>query len=136
MPRPIARAGVPAVALLLGVASPALASNMPNATTQQDASQIVVKNMSGANIAEARVQTTDGKVWSLGSGGLASNQAAQIAVPARDCITSVAVELKDGRKLNADGLHACNETQIVVQKDHIDLPQQAIPGGQQRGTPR
>jgi hypothetical protein len=136
MLRPSLLTGVPLVAALLSATYPVLAADMPNATTQPDASQIVLQNRSGANIVQGRVQTTDGKVWNLGSGGLASNQAAQVAVPARDCIANIAVELEGGRRLQSTGLHSCNSTKIVVEKDRIDIPQEAVPGAKQHGTPR
>ncbi len=134
MSRPIAPALL-WLAALLSLWLPALAFAVPNATTQQDASQLVLKNLSGAEIAQARVQTTDGQVWNLGQ-GLAQNHATQIVIPPRDCIANIAVQLKNGRKLQEAGLHACNQTQIVVRPDGITIPQQAIPGAQQRGTPR
>jgi len=71
----------------------------------------------------------------MSAGGLTSNQATQVTVPARECVDSVEVALKNGRKMQAGDLNACNETQIVVGTDHISIPQQAIPGAQQRGTP-
>jgi hypothetical protein len=123
--------------VLVAGLGPALAQvrNMPNATTAAAASQIVLKNLSGETITQARVQTTQGHAWDMGAGGLTSNQATQVAVPARECIDSVEVALESGRKLRAGGLNACNETQIVVGTDHISIPHQAIPGAQQRGTP-
>jgi len=50
-------------ALLVGL-GPALAQvrNMPNATTAPDASQIVLKNLSGETITQARVRTKQGHV--------------------------------------------------------------------------
>ncbi len=137
MPRPSFLTGAPLVAaLLLAATHPVLAADMPNATTQPDASQIVLQNRSGANITQGRVQTTDGKVWNLGSGGLASNQAVQVAVPARECIANIAVELEGGHRLQSVGLHSCNSTKIVVEKDAITIPQEAVPGAKEHGTPR
>ena len=122
--------------LVIGL-GPALAQvrNMPNATTAATASQIVLKNLSGETISQARVRTRQGHVWDMSAGGLTSNQATQVAVPARECVDSVEVALKNGRKMQAGDLNACNETQIVVGTDHISIPHQAIPGAQQRGTP-
>jgi hypothetical protein len=116
---------------------PALAQvrNMPNATTAAAASQIVLKNLSGETVTQARVRTTQGHAWDMSAGGLTSNQATQVTVPARECIDSVEVALENGRKMRASDLNACNETQIVVSTDRIFIPHQAIPGAQQRGTP-
>lgn len=41
----------------------------------------------------------------------------------------------DGRTLSADGLHSCNRSQIVVGKENITIPQIAVPGAKQHGTP-
>ena len=122
--------------LVVGL-GPALAQvrNMPNATTAATASQIVLKNLSGETISQARVQTKQGHVWDMSTGGLTSEQATQVAVPARECIDSVDVALENGRKMQASNLNSCDETQIVVSTDRIFIPQQAVPGAQQRGTP-
>lgn len=116
---------------------PALAQvrNMPNATTAAAASQIVLKNLSGETITQARVRTKQGHVWDMSAGGLTSNQATQVTVPARECIDSVEVALENGRKMQASDLNACDETQIVVSTERIFIPQQAIPGARQRGAP-
>ena len=139
MHRPIPLAGVPiAVALLLAVATSAHAGNMPNAanlSSQQDARAITIQNRSGTEISQAHVQTSDGRIWDIGHGSVGTNDASQVVVPARDCLANITVELKGGRKLQAVGLHSCNNTKIVVQKDRIELPQEAVPGGQQHGTP-
>ena len=123
--------------LVVGL-GPALAQvrNMPNATTAAAASQVVLKNLSGETITQARVRTKQGHAWEMSAGGLTSNQATQVTVPARECVDSVEVALESGRKMRASDLNACNETQIVVGTDRISIPHQAIPGAQQRGTPR
>jgi hypothetical protein len=122
--------------LVVGL-GPAVAQvrNMPNATTAAAASQVVLKNLSGETVTQARVRTKQGHAWEMSAGGLTSNQATQVAVPARECVDSVEVALESGRKMRASDLNACNETQIVVGTDHISIPHQAIPGAQQRGTP-
>jgi hypothetical protein len=123
--------------VLLAGLGPALAQvrNMPNATTAAAASQVVLKNLSGETVTQARVRTTQGHVWDMSAGGLTSNQATQVTVPARECVDSVEVALENGRTMRASDLNACNERQIVVSADRIFIPRQAIPGAQQRGTP-
>jgi hypothetical protein len=111
--------------------------DVPNATTAETASQIALKNLSGEAITRARIRTKQGHEWDMSAGGgLANNQATQVVVPARECIDSVEVLLKSGRKMQASNLNSCNETQVVVSNDSISIPQQAIPGAQERGTPR
>lgn len=128
---------IPLLAVLLTLAAPALAAkpNAANLATQQDARSITIQNKSGDRIAQARVQTTDGKTWHIGHGGIGTNQSAEVVVPARDCIANVWAELKGGRKLQAVGLHSCDRSEIVVRENRIEIPQIAVPGAKQHGTP-
>lgn len=121
--------------LVFGLGS-ALAQVKDVAKASAQASQVVLKNLSGEKITQARVQTKQGHVWNIGEDGLKDNQATQVAIPARDCIASVEVALANGRNMQSKDLNSCNETQIVVDADRISIPQQAVPGAQQHGTPR
>jgi hypothetical protein len=125
----------PLLAATLVAPAFALAANSANLATQQDMRSIAIQNWGSANITQALVKTTDGKVWNLGQGEVGRNQASEIIVPARDCIAAVSVTFKDGRHLQADHLHACDNTQIVVRDDRISIPQQAVPGARQHATP-
>lgn len=137
MPRPVVLAGVPLAVLAL--ATPALAGDMPNAadlSSQQQSRAISIRNLSGAKITQAHVQTSpDGRVWDIGHGAIETNQASEVVVPAHDCLANVKVQLDDGRTLQSTELHSCNSTKIVVQKDAITIPQEAVPGAKQHGTP-
>ncbi len=138
MPRAILFAGVPLASVLLAFAAPAIAENVPNAanlSTQQDARAITIQNHSGTKITQAHVQTTDGRVWDIGHGSVGTNEASEVIVPARDCLASVTVRLENGRKLESTALHSCNSTKIVVEKDAINIPQEAVPGAAEHGTP-
>ena len=86
-------------------------------------------------VTAAQVQTTDGETWDLAKGVIPRNQAKEIIVPVQDYITAVRVTLKNGQTLSENGLNACRNTEIVVQDDRVTIPQQAVPGGQQHGTP-
>ncbi len=133
---PILFAGVPLA--ILAFAAPALAGNMPNAanlSTQQDSRAITLQNLTGEKITQAHVQTTDGRVWNIGHGAIEDNHASEVIVPARDCLASVTVQLDNGRTLQSTELHSCNSTKVVVRKDAISIPQEAVPGAQQHGTP-
>jgi len=134
MPRPIVVAGLSLVALAL--AAPAIADNAANLATQQDARAITMQNRAGTRITQAQVQTTpDGRVWDIGHGGIGTNEASEVVVPARDCIADIRVTLDGGRVLHAAGLHSCGSTKIVVRKEGINIPQEAVPGAKQHGTP-
>ncbi len=110
--------------------------NAANLSTQQASRSIALENRSGTDITQANVQTTDGKTWNLAKGGgVSGSHGADIVVPARDCIANVSVTLKNGQTLRANGLNACNNSQIVVNKDGISIPQIAIPGAKQKATP-
>lgn len=129
---------IPLLAVLLAFSAPAFAADPPNAAnlaTQQAARSITVQNSSGSRITQAQVQTTDGRTWNIGHGGIGTNAAAQVVVPARDCIANVSAELSGGRKLQAAGLHSCHNTQIVIRENRIEIPQIAVPGAKQHGTP-
>lgn len=123
--------------VLLVMAGPAWAAQVPAASLyhQQDSRSISIHNLSGQDVESARVQTTDGKVWNLSEGAIPTNGARELIVPAQDCIANVTVQLKNGQTLTGHGLHECRNTQIVVNKDSVSIPQQAVPGGQQHGTP-
>jgi hypothetical protein len=137
MPRQTVLAGVALAALAFAV--PALAGNMPNAanlSTQQDSRAITMRNLSGSKITQAQVQTTpDGRVWDIGHGAIGTNEASEVIVPARDCLANVKVKLDNGRMLQSTELHSCSSTKIVVGKDAITTPQEAVPGAKQHGTP-
>ncbi|HJS87424.1 MAG TPA: hypothetical protein VJ779_18375 [Acetobacteraceae bacterium] len=134
MPRPIVLAGLSLAALAL--AAPAIADNAANLATQQRARAITMQNRSGTRIAQAQVQTTpDGHVWNIGQGGIGTNEASEVIVPARDCIADIRVQLDGGRVLHEAGLHSCSSTKIVVWQDHINIPEEAVPGAKQHGTP-
>lgn len=135
MPRPTPAIGLFA-ALLLAALPAVAAPNAANLSTQQDARSISLQNKSDSEITQARVQTSDGHVWNLAHGGVPQNHGSDIVVPARDCIATISVELKSGRKLQAAGLNACDNTQIIVGKNDITIPQLAVPGAKQHGTPR
>jgi len=102
---------------------------------QQDTGSISIHNLARQAVTAAQVQTTDGKTWDLGKGVIPRNQAKEIIVPVQHCITAVHVTLKNGQRLSQNGLNACRNTEIVVQDDRVMIPQQAVPGGQQHGTP-
>ncbi len=112
-----------------------MAANSADLATQQAMRSIAIQNWSSNDITKAHVQTTDGKVWELGKGGVSRNEAAEIIVPARDCIANVIVTMKNGHDLQLNGLHDCKDTQIVVRNDQISIPEQAIPGAKQKNTP-
>jgi len=129
---------LPLSCLALLVAVPAWAAQQPPAASlyhQQDSRSISIHNLARQAVTAAQVQTTDGKTWDLAKGMIPRNQAKEIIVPAQDCITNVRVTLKNGRTLSQNGLNACRNTEIVVQDDRVMIPQQAIPGAQQHGTP-
>ncbi|MGA9869447.1 MAG: hypothetical protein WBQ75_23680 [Acetobacteraceae bacterium] len=137
MPRATVLAGASTALVLLALS--AVAADKPNAanlSTQQDSRSITLQNRSGSDITQAQVRTTDGRVWNLGHGGVSSNHGSDMVVPARDCIAAISVELKNGRKLQVGGLHACDNTQIVVSKSGISIPQLAVPGAARHATPR
>ncbi len=135
MARPPALTVVPLAVVLALIALPALAENSANLTTQQDMRSIALQNWSTTEVTQARVQTTDGRVWNLAHGGVSRDEGSQVIVPAHDCIANITVTLRDGRTLQLAGLHACNNTEIVVRNDRITIPQQAVPGAKQHGTP-
>jgi hypothetical protein len=124
---------------VLAFAMPALAGDMPNAadlSSQQQSRAISIRNLSGAKITQAHVQTSpDGRVWDIGHGAIETNQASEVIVPAHDCLANIKVQLDNGRMLQSNELHSCNSTKIVVGKDAITVPQEAVPGGKQHGTP-
>ena len=127
------------LAALLLAGGPALAAQeAPSASLygQQQSRSLSVQNWSSQDITSARVRTTDGKTWNIGKGSIPSKQASEILVPARNCIADIDVRLKNGRNLTDTGLHDCRNTQIVVRDTGVTIPQQAVPGGQQHGTPR
>lgn len=127
-----------AFAAVPGVSARAAQGDAPNAAnlkTQQASRSIALANHSGTEITAAHVQTTDGKTWNLAQGGVGSRSGMSIVVPERDCIANVSVTLKGGRRLSADGLHSCNRSEIVVDKYKITIPQIAVPGAKQHGTP-
>jgi hypothetical protein len=130
---------IPLLAVLLAFATPTFAAEPPpnsaSLATQQAARSITVQNSSGSRITQAHVQTTDGRTWNIGHGGVGTNESAQVVVPARDCIANVSAELSGGRKLQAVGLHSCHNSQIVVRENRIEIPQIAVPGAKQHGTP-
>lgn len=134
MPRPVPWIALFA-ALAFAYAARADAPNAINLNVQQASRSIALANHSGTEITAAHVQTTDGKTWNLAPGGVNSNSGMSIVVPARDCIANVSVTLKDGRTLSANGLHSCNRSEIVVDKYKITIPQIAVPGAKQHGTP-
>jgi len=126
------------LAIFLLLATPALAAQNPSAASlyhQQDARAIAIQNWSSQTVVAARVQTTDGKIWNLAKGEISSNQAKEVVVPARDCIANITVKLQNGHTLSDNGLHECSNTKIVVRDEGISIPQQAVPGAQQHGTP-
>jgi len=131
------RCSLPIAALLLATAPAFAAQNPPaaNLYTQQDSRSIAVQNWSSHQVTVAQVQTTDGKVWHLAKGSIPVDQAAEIVVPARDCIADVRVQFQDRRVLALHGLRDCRDTQIVVRNEGLSIPQQAVPGAQQHGTP-
>ena len=126
---------IPLAIAWLAFAAPAFAGNAANLTSQQDARAITIQNRSGTRISQARVQTTDGRVWDIGKDGVGTNESAEVVVPARDCLANVSAQLKGGRELQAVGLHSCGSTKIVVWKNRIDIPHEAIPGAKQYNTP-
>ena len=124
-------------ALLLAV-TPALAAQNPPAANlykQPDMRSIAVQNWSSHDVTQAQIQTTDGKVWDLAKGSIPVNQAAEVLVPARDCIANVRARFKNGRTLELAKLHECRNTQVVIRNEGLSIPQQAVPGAQQHGTP-
>ncbi|MEO8715476.1 MAG: hypothetical protein ABI369_10720 [Acetobacteraceae bacterium] len=126
---------IPLAVAWLAFATPAFAGNAANLTSQQDARAITIQNRSGTRISQAHVQTTDGRVWDIGKGGVGTNESAEVVVPARDCLANVSARLKGGRELQAVGLHSCDSTKIVVWKNRIAIPHEAIPGAEQYNTP-
>ena len=142
MPRPawwIAPLAALMLAALPGVPVHAAQGDVPNAAslqTQQASRSIAMQNRSGTAITQAGVQTTDGKTWNLTkTGDIPANHSADIVVPERDCIANVSVTLKGGRTLHAEGLHACDRSQILVDQYKITIPRIAVPGAKQHGTP-
>ncbi len=134
MPRPVLAAAIPLA--ILAFAAPALADNAANLATQQQSRAITMQNLSGAKITQAQVQTTpDGRVWNIGQGAIEDNHASEVIVPAHDCLANIRVQLDNGRMLQSTELHSCNSTKIVVGKDAINIPHEAVPGAQQHGTP-
>lgn len=124
--------------LALLVAVPAWAAQQPPAASlyhQQNSRSISIHNLAHQTVTAARVQTTDGKTWDLAKGSIPPNQANEVIVPAQDCIAAIDVTLKNGRTLSQTGLNACRNTQIVVRDNQVTIPRQAVPGGQQHGTP-
>jgi hypothetical protein len=129
---------LPLGCLALLVAVPAWAAQQAPAASlyhQQDSRSIAIHNLAHQSVTAARVQTTDGRTWNLAKGSIPQNQAKEIIVPARDCITAIRVTLQNGRTLGQTGLNACRNTEIVVQDNRVMIPQQAVPGAQQHGTP-
>jgi hypothetical protein len=125
------------LATLLLAATPVLAAQNPPAANlykQPDMRSIAVQNWSSHDVTEVQVQTTDGKVWDLAKGSIPSDQAAEILVPARDCIANVRVRFNNGRMLQLTELHACRNTQVVIRNEGLSIPQQAVPGAQQHAT--
>ena len=125
------------LAVLLAGTIPAFGAPPPAASLyhQQDSRSIAIENWSGQPITTARVQTTDGHVWTLAKGTIPQNQAKEIVVPAHDCIAGLHITLKDGRTFADTGLHECQNTQIVVRANRVTIPWQAVPGGKQHNTP-
>ena len=129
-------------ALLLAVSPAHAAQNPPaaNLYKQPDMRSIAVQNWSSHDVTLAQIQTTDGKVWDLaqgrGKGSIPVNQAAEVLVPARDCIANVRVRFNDGRTLQLAELHECHDTQVVIRNEGLSIPNQAVPGAQQHATPR
>lgn len=139
MPRPALFAALLAsctLALLQPAAAvPREAPTAANLSSQQAMRSIGLLNRSGSGIERATVQTTDGRTWSLAPGGVPSRGGAHIIVPEGNCIADVSVTLANGRTLRAAGLHSCNRSEIVVRADKITIPQIAVPGAKQHGTP-
>lgn len=129
---------LPLGCLALLVAAPAWAAQQPPAASlyhQQNSRSIAIHNLANQTVTTARVQTTDGKIWDIAKGSIPPNQAKEIIVPAQDCIAEIDVTLKNGRTLSQTGLNACRNTQIEVRDNRVMIPQPAVPGGQQHGTP-
>ncbi|MBV8613897.1 MAG: hypothetical protein JOY66_09020 [Acetobacteraceae bacterium] len=135
MSRPTFLAGLSLAALAF--AGPAVAAdNAANLSTQQDSRAITLQNYTGTQITQAKVQTSpDGREWQIAQGGISPNEAKEVIVPAHDCLTNVWVQLDGGRVLQSTEMHSCNSTKIVVRKDAITIPQEAVPGAKQHGTP-
>lgn len=125
-----------AAAPLMASPSAADAPNAANLYTQPDARAIAIQNWTSGAITHAEVQTTpDGRTWNLANGHIPKNEAAEVAVPARDCIANVRVKLQNGHVLQLAGLHDCKDTQIAVRDEKIWIPKLAIPGAKQHATP-
>lgn len=106
-----------------------------NLYTQQDTRSIAIQNWSAHQVQQADIRTTDGRVWHLAKNSIPVDQAAEVLVPGGDCIVGVQVRFKDGRTMQLKNLHECHQTQIVVRDAGLSIPQQAVPGGKQHGTP-
>ncbi len=124
--------------LLLLAASPQ-GSNMPrnavNPYQHPDERAIAIQNWSSSKVDKAEIQTTDGRVWRLAKGGIPRNEAHDVAVPVPGCIANVSVTMQSGRQFQLVGLHDCSDTQIVVRNTGLSIPQMAVPGAKQHGTP-
>jgi hypothetical protein len=130
---------LPLGCLALLVSVPAWAAQQAPAASlyhQQNSRSISIQNLAHQPVTVAQVETTDGRSWDLAKGSIPQNQAKEIIVPAQDCITAISVRLKNGRALSQTGLNDCRNTLIVVRDDRVTIPQIAVPGGQQHGTPR
>lgn len=123
---------------VIAFAGAALAAQNPpaaNLYTQQDTRSIAIQNWSAHPVQQADIRTTDGRVWHLAKGSIPVDQAAEVLVPGGDCIVDVQVRFQDGRTMQMNNLHDCHETQIVVRDGGLSIPQQAVPGAKQHGTP-
>lgn len=122
----------------LAFAGSALADQNPpaaNLYTQQDTRSIAIQNWSAHQVQQADIGTTDGRVWHLAKGAIPVDQASEVLVPGGDCIVHVQVRFQNGRTMQLNNLHDCNQTQIVVRDGGLSIPQQAVPGAKQHGTP-
>ena len=109
--------------------------NAANLYTEQQRRQIGIQNWSGANIISAEIHTSNGHTYKLGNGKVSRNEAAAVTVPAHDCITGISIKLQNGKTLSQNGLNDCQADKIMVRDSGISVPQLAVPGAKQHGTP-
>jgi hypothetical protein len=132
-----------ALPLALGLPlAPAMAappgSPQPNAANlyhQQQRRQIGIQNWSSENITSAELRTTKGHTYQLGNGKVSRNEAGAVLVPAHDCIAGISIKLQNGKTFSRNGLNDCHDDKIMVRNSGISLPQLAVPGAKQHGTP-
>ncbi len=77
--------------------------------------------MSHQAIVFARAYMTNGKSRALTYSPIEPGEAREVVVPRKDCLSSVSVQLNNGRTLKAAHLNDCRSNQLIVGDQGIDV---------------